>query len=121
MFSPYTVVLDIDWTPVWVEELSARPELDQPEYISLSLSANSENPVAGSSIVSIQISTECSVLQSSISVFDLSGRIVEVLEFETDENGFAVCNWSTENVSSGIYLLREVSGNSDVLGLTVLK
>jgi len=117
-FSPYSVILNVDWTPVWIEELSSQPRLESDQSYSLVLYC--ENPVIRN-CATIRIEANFSAFQGSISVFDLAGRIVDEVPFETDNAGIAVCNWSTENVSSGLYFLREVSGNSEVLGLTVIK
>ncbi|MCK5133943.1 MAG: T9SS type A sorting domain-containing protein, partial [Candidatus Sabulitectum sp.] len=77
-------------------------EENQGEIVS-SLSAPSPNPFSSSLNIHFNLN-QTSVIE--LSVYDLSGRLIEILEQDSFQEGEHSFDWTPGNLSSGCYLIR---------------
>jgi len=119
-FVPYNVLLDVGWTPIWIEEEISQPRSITTEAPSLTLSLESGNPITEDAVF-IQVETSAGATSSYLSVFDLYGRIIRTISFQADNNGLAKCNLPIQNIPSGLYFLRGEFDDSNILRLTIIK
>ncbi|MBU1872859.1 T9SS type A sorting domain-containing protein [bacterium] len=72
------------------------------------LFTNYPNPFNAATTIRYEIPETCPVI---LSIYDIRGRLVEILENTTRQPGKYSVTWNASNVSSGVYLCRIQSGD----------
>ena len=86
--------------PVGISEIEPIPQ-------SYTLSQNFPNPFNPVTVIRYSLPTEGFV---TLSIFDINGRLIDMLVNEVLPAGYYELDWNASNVSSGIYFYRLKSG-----------
>ncbi|MFB0517243.1 MAG: DUF3160 domain-containing protein, partial [Candidatus Neomarinimicrobiota bacterium] len=116
-----------EWASSFMDITAAQPSfwLDSPDNLyqheflvggltsteiiprTIRLEQNYPNPFNAATTISFQLPKRLFV---TIAVYDITGRLVDILVSEEREAGFHTVSWDSEKVASGIYLYRIVAG-----------
>ena len=102
--------------PASITKSSPATEIDKAPIYSLSVFPN---PSSGNTTISFAIPGKEKI---SIKIFDLAGRLVKAWATKVFEKGEHRMNWNTDNLNSGIYLVKmEAAKFSETQKLVIIK